>query len=84
MIPPALLVAWVGPVPVILPIVLLWPLLALAWVGLGLLALFGRGSGRDLPSVRVFHTALHFLGSLRGLRIDLRTHTGPSITFRLY
>lgn len=73
--PPALLLLAVGRTRRILlplPFFLLWPLLLLAWVGLGLgwLVTAGRRPAPLLAGV----AALRALNELRGTRVDIRSH----------
>jgi len=54
-----------------LPLFLLWPLLLLAWLGLGLVWL-ATSLGSRPGSLVAGMTALRALGELRGTRIDLQ------------
>lgn len=72
--PPALLLVRFGRMRRVLlplPVFLLWPLLLIAWVGLGLAWLVTSGRRRPAP-VAAGMTALRVLGELHGTRIDLR------------
>lgn len=72
--PPALLLVRVGRIRWLvlpLPFFLLWPLLLLAWLGLGLAWLATSGRPRPRALLAGF-TALRAIGELPGTRIDLR------------
>jgi hypothetical protein len=57
--------------PLPLPLFLLWPLLLLAWLGLGFAWLVTAGRSRPAPLVAGV-MALRVLNDLHGTRIDLR------------
>lgn len=84
MIPPVLLFARVGPIPVVIPVVFLWPILGLAWGGLRIPRVPGQRPGRGGLSVQFLFTALGLISSARGLQVELRRRTGPVIALRLY
>jgi len=74
--PPALLLLGIGHMRRLvlpLPLFLLWPLLLLAWLGLGLawVATIGRPRPAGLVAGR---TTLRALGELGGTRVDVRNH----------
>jgi hypothetical protein len=72
--PPALVLVRFGRrrrIPIPLPVFLLWPLLVIAWLGLGLAWLVTAGRQRPAPVVAGV-TALRVLNELHGTRIDLR------------
>jgi hypothetical protein len=85
MIPPSIVVVRIGRVVLPLPVFLLWPLLAallpLALVVLPLIPIGGIGPGERL---RWPVMAWAVLGSLRGLRIDVRQSSGKALALRCY
>jgi hypothetical protein len=82
--PPSLLILRIGPVPVPLPVFLLWPIACLAWVGIWVAALVVLRSPRSIPGLRCALATLELLASSRGLRVDVSPHEGPQIQMILF
>ena len=85
MMPPALLVAWIGPVPVPIPLFLLWPIVFLVWLAVWIAAwVSGRPSPHRVPWLERVLVVLRLMGALRGLVVNLNAHDGPRIALRFF
>jgi hypothetical protein len=67
-----------------IPLLLLWPLVGLAWLVLGIALVERKLSRRPPhPGLGALSAALDFFGQLSGLKIDVRSSKGERVLVRL-
>lgn len=81
--PPALILIRIGVWPIPIPVLLLWPLIAVVWIvalaarAVGHLGHASPGANAGWPDLLL--ACLQMLRQMRGLRMDLRSHQGTPI-----
>jgi hypothetical protein len=86
MMVPSLLILRIGPgrgIPLPLPLFLLWPFFALAALLVGAAYLTVWLFGGETRAFAKAHLAGRMLLNLRGLKIDVRSHDGTRVYFRI-